>query len=109
MENNTHDSNDMSFERVQNICYDIARKVCNEHQKDMEDSCQYKRESIMSRTDTKLGEISAGIGTLCSRFDEHLKLHEKSESFWKWFAVFICLIMGASNFIPKIIASGIKP
>ena len=93
---------DITEDRVKNMCYDIARKVCAEHQKDMEDSCQYKRESIMSRTDTKLGEISSGISKLCSRFDEHLKLHEKSEGFWRWFCVFMVALVGASTYIQKI-------
>lgn len=99
---------ELTPDAVKNMCYDIARKVCNEQQQEMENSCQYKRESITSRTDIKLGEISSGITNLCSRFDEHLRLHEKSEAFWKWFAVFICLVMGASSFIPKLITLGVK-
>lgn len=87
---------------VKNICYEISRKVCNENQQEIENSCQYKRDNIVTRTDVKLGEISSGIKTLCSRFDEHLRLHEKSEAFWKWFALFIVVLVGASNYIPKI-------
>lgn len=95
-------SEELSHDGVKNICYEIARKVCAENQQEMENSCTYKRENITSRTDIKLGEISSGIATLCSRFDEHLRLHEKSESFWKWFAAFIVVLVGASNYIPKI-------
>ena len=100
--NENRDSNEMSFERVQNICYDIARKVCGDSQASIENACQYKRDNIISQTAVRLGEISAGIATLCASFDSHLKLHERSEAFWKWFALFLVVLVGASNYIPKI-------
>lgn len=95
--------NELTEDRVKSVCYDIARKICNESQQGIEQSCQYKRDNINSKADVKLGEIVSSINTLGERFDTHLRLHEKSEAFWKWFAFFIVVAMGAGNIVSKLL------